>query len=217
MIPKLSRFLILLFFLASVGESFGQSNLKYWISGIYASSQIHSGFISNSTYSLLPGPGIGLSIKNSYFNRLHLGLDIGYILLKNVYKHPENNNWELSTPNIEALPNVEINFRLFGKYMRKNTSTPYIKFAPSLNVFQPRLSNISGFDDTFVFFPYSYLSVGWYVGAGYKFLIKNHYLLQLEFFFNNMNTNKASGFGKEDSFVPDRYMGVRIMYSFMKL
>ena len=216
MISKTAIRLALVIIFLNILESFGQSRLKYWMAGIYASSQIHSGYISSSNFSFMPGPGVGFSLKSSYFNRIHIGADVGYILLKNQYTPDQSLKWRLTTANIELLPSVEVNFRSFGKYMRKNTSSPYLKFAPSFNVFQPRLSDIYNFDDSYDFFPYSYLSVGWYIGAGYKFLIKNNYLLQIEFFFNNMNTNKASGFNVEGNFITDRYAGIRAIYSFVK-
>lgn len=194
----------------------GQPNLKYWTSGIYVSSQIHSGFVSSGKYTFSPSVGFGATLKNSYFNRINLGIDAGYIHLKNSYKRAENTAWNISISTIEILPNAEIHFRAFGKYMRKNKTTPYIKLSPSFNIFQTKLDNVQNFSNDYEFYPYSYLSVGWYIGIGYKMRFKNDYILQVELFSNSMMTNKASGFSITDTYIQDNYLGLRATYSFIK-
>lgn len=193
-----------------------QANLKYWTSGLYVSSQIHSGFISEGAFRFTPTAGFGVSLKNSYFNRVHIGIDVGYIHLRNTYALTEQTKWGLSVSNIEILPNLEFNFRLFGKYLRDKKWTPYFKIAPSFNVFQSSLKDVQNFTNEYEFFPYSYLSTGWFMAVGYKYRTKKDYLLQVEVFVNNMLTNKASGFTIEDAFIYDRYIGVRLGYSFIK-
>lgn len=216
MIKKSTLSLISFFFVINFHPSFGQSQLRYWSAGIFMSSQIHSGFISNGEFRLMPSPGFGVSLKSSYFNRIHLGIDAGFIRLKNKFENNENSQWNLSTSNIEILINTEINLRSFGKYMRKANTSPYIKLAPSFNIFQPNLTDIKDFTDDYEFYPYTYFSTGWYMGVGYKFRLKNDYLIQSEIFINNMFTSKASGFTLKDHFTYDRYIGIRLLYSFVK-
>ncbi|MFN4298747.1 MAG: hypothetical protein ACK4EX_03340 [Thermaurantimonas sp.] len=215
MIFRIFRNLLLIFSI-SIYHLTAQPNLKYWTSGVYISSQIHSGFASSGNYTFSPSLGFGGSLKNSFFNRIHLGIDAGYIHLKNAYKRAENNTWDISISNIEILPNAELHLRSFGKYMRKNKTSPYIKVAPSLNIFQSKLDNVQNFTNDFEFYPYSYLSIGWYIGVGYKIRLKNDYVLQLELFSNSMMTNKASGFSVFDTYIQDRYLGFRASYSFIK-
>lgn len=196
---------------------FGQPSLKYWSAGLYASAQVHSGYLSQGRFAFYPAPGFGLLLKNSYFNRIHIGLEAGYIHLRNEYQMSDRIVWRASIANVEMLPSIEINLRPFGKYHRKNSSTPYVKFCPSLNIFQTKLDDITDFTQEFEFFPYTYFSAGWYSGLGYRFRSEKDYSFGVEIFLNNMLTNKASGFKVGDTYIADRYAGLRVYWSLMKL
>lgn len=200
-----------------ISSSYGQTSLRYWSAGLYLSTQVHSGFLSNGRFAFHPSPGFGFVLKNSFFNRIHVGIEAGYIHLRNEYKLSDQNLWKASISNIELLPTIEVNFRSYGKYYRKNPSTPYLKFCPSINVFQTRLDNVADFTQEFQFFPYTYLSAGWYTGVGYRFRTAKDYSYGIEIFLNNMLTNKTSGFTIGESYIADRYAGIKVYWSYMKL
>ncbi|MGK0639737.1 hypothetical protein [Schleiferia thermophila] len=195
----------------------GQPSLTYWSAGLYASSQVHSGLLSNGRFAFYPSPGFGFALKNSFFNRIHVGIEAGYIHLRNTYKRSDQNLWSASISNVELLPTIEVNLKPYGKYYRKNPSTPYLKFCPSFNVFQTRLANVADFTQDFHFFPYTYFSTGWYTGVGYRFRTAKEYSYGIEIFLNNMLTNKTSGFTIGESYIADRYAGIKVYWSYMKL
>ncbi|MCT4624075.1 MAG: DUF6089 family protein [Schleiferiaceae bacterium] len=196
-----------------------QRSLRYWETGLFIGSANYSGELTQGgdigTTLNEARFQAGLFLKRNFNPKFNLGAEITYgQLYANDANHGNaDRGFEMNTSILTTSLTMDLNFKKFGKYFKRNANTPYVTFGFGALVYQPTLKTDVDFSN-YDLYPGSNYSTNVMAGFGWKWRSGKRGIFGLSINYNWTGTPYLEGFVEKDSAARnDGYYGLRMFYS----
>lgn len=202
--------------------SFGQNSTAFWEIGGYVGGLNYIGEVTEegdlSTWINEMRPEFGLTLKRNFNSIVNLGVEAGY---GSVYAADKNHgmperNYIVQTSLVQSNLVMEINFKKFGKYFKRNQNTPFVKTGVGMLFYAPVLNDNAEYDPaTYDLYWGSFTTYNFQLAFGWKWRLNEHSILGLNFHWNSTGTSYLEGFNLKKGLNPnDAYYGLRVSYTY---
>ena len=206
--------LMLTFFTASA-----QRSLSYWETGVFGGSTNYIGELTEGgDFSATVNETryqFGIFLKRNFTPQFNLGAEIGYGKL---YANDANHGmaergFEMNTSIINTSLTMDLNFKKFGKYFKRNSNTPYVSAGFGALIYQPTLKTNVDFTN-YELFPGSNYTSDFMLAFGWKWKTGESGIFGASINYHFTGTPSLEGFQEKEVVPPnDRYFGIRLFYS----
>ena len=206
--------------------SLAQQSTASWEIGGYVGGLSYSGEVTKEgdlgTWINEMKPEFGVLLKRNFNSIVGFGAQASYGKLYALDKNHGNpeRGWVVNTEIVQANLFLEMNFRKFGKYFKRNKSTPYVKVGAGILFYSPKLDDDASYPLNYELFWGSYSTYNIDLAFGWKWRLSHHSLLSLDIHYNPTGTDHIEGFqqkgGPNGELVadPDSYYGLRLTYTY---
>jgi hypothetical protein len=196
-----------------------QRSLRYWETGFYGGSTNYSGELTESgDFSATVNETryqFGIFLKRNFTPKFALGAEIGYGRL---YANDANHGmaergFEMNTSIVNTSLTMDVNFKKFGKYFKRNGNTPFVSVGFGALIFQPTIKTEVDFTN-YDLYPGSNYTTDFMLAFGWKCKTGKSGIFGASINYHFTGTPYLEGFVEKDV-IPqnDRYFGIRLFYS----
>lgn len=195
-------------------------HVRYWEFGGFLGTMNYSGDMTEGGFDNIINemrPQMGIFLKRNTSAKFNINAELAY---GKVYASDKNHGnperaFEVNTNLLWANIGFELNFKKFGKYFRKNGSTPYIGVGAGVLYYNPKLA-VGPYYDPSQYELY-YGTDGTYnimFAFGWKWRMSEYGVLGLSINYHTTGTSHIEGFQAIDGVSSmDNYFGLRLAYS----
>ncbi len=207
-----------LILLATISAS-AQRSLRYWETGAFGGSTNYIGELTEGgDFSATVNETrfqFGIFLKRNFSPKFSLGAEISYgKLYANDANHGmADRGFEMNTSILNTSLTMDINFKNFGKYFKRNGNTPFVTAGFGALVYQPTIKTDVDFTN-YDLYPGSNYTSDFMLGFGWKWKTGESGIFGVSMNYHFTGTSYLEGF-VEKATVPqnDRYFGIRLIYS----
>ncbi len=215
----MKQIIFILFFLPLAVVA--QKSTAFWEVGGYVGGLNYSGEITEEgdlgTWINEMRPEFGLSLKRNFNPIFNLGVEAGWGKLfaddKN-HNNPER-NYIVNTNIAQANVVIELNFKKFGKFFKRNQNTPYVKAGFGMTFYSPELNTNASYPPEYELYWGTFSTYNFQTAFGWKWRVSNHSIIGVNLHWNITGASNLEGFNLKDTPNPnDAYYGLRFTYSY---
>lgn len=216
----MKKLLLLTLAIFAFQSAFSQANrpLRYWEAGGFIGTMSYSGDINGGDLGVTVNeirPQLGILLKRNTSAKFNINVELAY---GKIYASDENHGnpdrgFEVNTDMLWSNLGFDFHFKKFGKYFKRNGSTPYIAASVGALFYSPKLKTGVNFED-YNLYPGTDGTYNIMFAFGWKWRISEHGILGLSFNYHNTGTTHLEGFeAKEGVSSTDSYYGLRLTLS----
>ena len=157
----------------------------------------------------------GIFIKRNFTPKFNLGADLTYgrLYADDANHGMADRGYVMNTSFVTTDLTMDLNFKKFGKYFKRNGSTPYVTFGFGAMIFQPEIKTEVDFTG-YELYPGSNYTTNIMAGFGWKWRSGERGAISLSINYNWTGTPYLEGFVETDSGARnDSFYGLRLTYS----
>ncbi|MDX5447672.1 MAG: DUF6089 family protein [Bacteroidota bacterium] len=164
-------------------------------------------------------PMIGIHVKRFFNHHMGMGVEASYgtIFAEDVNHSNPKRGFVVQTPITQVNAFGEYNFKMFGKYLKNQKWTPFVRVGGGLLIAQPKINeDFTVSFKTYDVRPTTVQTFNLLLGAGFKFRIGYYHFLSIYGTWHHAFTDNIEGVMLQNNQSDDDvYAGLRIGYSFV--
>lgn len=162
-------------------------------------------------------PEIGIVLKKNFNYRVALGAEASYgqVFAKDGNHNNPDRNYMMRTEMVQTNMILEINFKKFGKYFKRNASTPFVKVGVGALLFSTNLNANASYPKEYDLYRGTFGTYNFQTAFGWKWRLEQHSILALDLHYNFTGTSYLEGYNLAKGPNPnDAYYGLRLTYTY---